>query len=85
MSAKPTERTGPVPMLLELTEFLESVLELTDDAALDLLTNEGEDLVVKAREVLGQVPRKEGSNERDEALPAGPGGDPGSPAAGLLP
>ncbi len=71
MSAKPTERNGPVAMLLELTEFLESVLELTDDAALDLLTNEGEDLVVKAREVLGQAPRKEGSNERDEALPAG--------------
>jgi hypothetical protein len=40
-------------MLVELTEFLETVLERSEDAAGDLLTNEGEALVQKAREILG--------------------------------
>jgi hypothetical protein len=54
MNDKRTEPAGPLAMLVELTEFLEALLETTEDGATDLLTNEGEDLVAKAREVLGR-------------------------------
>jgi hypothetical protein len=45
------DRTPAV--LRELTELLESLLDGGDDEAVDLLTNEGEALVEKAREILG--------------------------------